>query len=90
VSARAAGSATFQNVDVRNVGWWGVNNCGSFHFTADGSEFTLTDLGGNDGIDNDAFHPGTNWLTPYLPNAITCNDRPPVIAPPAPSVWTQP
>jgi hypothetical protein len=90
VSARAAGSATFQNVDVRNIGWWGVNNCGSFHFTAAGSEFTLTDLGGNDGIDNDAFHPGTNWLTPYLPNAITCNDRPPVIAPPAPSVWTQP
>jgi Pectate lyase superfamily protein len=87
VSARVAGSATFQNVDVRNVGWWGVNNCGSFHFTAAGSEFSLTDLGGNDGIDNDAYHPGTNWLTPYLPNAITCNDRPPVIAPPAPSAW---
>jgi parallel beta-helix repeat protein len=90
VSARVAGSATFQNVDARNIGWWGVNNCGSFHFTATGSEFTLTDLGDNDGIDNDAFHPGTNWLTPYLPNAITCNDRPPVIAPPAPSAWTQP
>ena len=90
VSARVAGSATFQNVDVRNIGWWGVNNCGSFHFASTGSEFTLTDLGGNDGIDNDEFHPGTNWLGPYLPNAITCNDRPTVIAPPAPSTWTQP
>jgi hypothetical protein len=88
--ARAAGSATFQNVDVRNVGWWGVNNCGSFHFLPTGSEFTLTDLGGNDGIDNDSYHPGTNWLTPYLPNAITCNDRPPVVAPPSPSPWVQP
>lgn len=87
VSARVAGSATFENVDARNVGWWGVNNCGSFHFAPTGSEFTLTDLGGNDGIDNDAFHPGTNWLGPYLPNAITCNDRPPVIAPPVPSSW---
>ena len=86
----SAGSATFQNVDVRNIGWWGVNNCGSFHFTAAGSEFAFTDLGGNDGIDNDEFHPGTNWLGPYLPNAITCNDRPTVIAPPAPSTWTQP
>ena len=88
--ARAAGSATFQDVDARNVGWWGVNNCGSFNFLPTGSEFTLTDLGGNDGIDNDSFHPGTNWLTPYLPNAITCNDRPPVIPPPPPSPWVQP
>jgi hypothetical protein len=90
VDARAAGSATFQNVDARNVGWWGVNNCGSFNFPATGSEFSLTDLGGNDGIDNDAFHPGTNWLGPYLPNAITCNDRPPVVVPPVPSPWVQP
>jgi hypothetical protein len=88
--ARSAGNATFQNVDVRNIGWWGVNNCGSFHFLSTGSEFTLTDLGGNDGIDNDAYHPGTNWLGPYLPNAITCNDRPPVVVPPAPSPWVQP
>ena len=88
--ARSAGSATFQNVDVRNIGWWGVNNCGSFNFPPTGSEFTLTDLGGNDGIDNDSYHPGTNWLTPYLPNAITCNDRPPVIPPPPPSPWVQP
>jgi hypothetical protein len=88
--ARSAGNATFQNVDVRNIGWWGVNNCGSFHFQPTGSEFTLTDLGGNDGIDNDAYHPGTNWLGPYLPNAITCNDRPPVVVPPPPSPWVQP
>jgi hypothetical protein len=88
--ARSAGNATFQNVDVRNIGWWGVNNCGSFHFLPTGSEFALTDLGGNDGIDNDAYHPGTNWLGPYLPNAITCNDRPPVVPPPPPSAWVQP
>ncbi len=88
--ARSAGSATFQNVDARNIGWWGVNNCGSFHFLPAGSEFTLTDLGGNDGIDNNSFHLGTNWLSPYLPNAITCNDRPPVVVPPSPSPWVQP
>ena len=81
VSARSAGSATFQNVDARNVGAVGVNNCGSFNFTPAGSEFSLTDLGGNDGG-------GTTgpWLAPWeLPNTITCDDRPPVIAPPAPS-----
>jgi len=88
--ARSAGSATFQNVDVRNIGWWGVNNCGSFHFLATGSEFTLTDLGGNDGIDNNSYHLGTNWLGPYLPNVITCNDRPPVVAPPSPAPWVPP
>jgi hypothetical protein len=83
VSARAAGSATFENVDARNVGAVGVNNCGSFHFTPAGSEFSLTDLGGNDGG-------GTTgpWLAPWeLPNTITCDDRPPVVAPPAPSAW---
>jgi hypothetical protein len=78
LSARSAGSATFANVDARNVGAVGVNNCGSFHFTPVGSEFSLTDLGGNDG----------GWLTPgELPNTITCDDRPPVVAPPAPSAW---
>jgi hypothetical protein len=78
VSARAAGSATFQNVDARNVGAVGVNNCGSFHFTPAGSEFSLTDLGGNDG----------GWLAPWeLPNTITCDDRPPVVPPPPPSAW---
>jgi hypothetical protein len=83
LSARAAGSASFQNVDARNVGAVGVNNCGSFHFTPAGSEFALTDLGGNDGG-------GTTgpWLAPWeLPNTITCDDRPPVVAPPGPSAW---
>ena len=77
------GSASFENVDARNVGAVGVNNCGSFHFTPAGSEFSLTDLGGNDGG-------GTTgpWLAPWeLPNTITCDDRPPVVAPPAPSPW---
>lgn len=83
VSARSAGSASFKNVDARNVGAVGVNNCGSFHFTPAGSEFSLVDLGGNDGG-------GTTgpWLAPWeLPNTITCADRPPVVAPPPPSPW---
>jgi hypothetical protein len=83
VSARAAGGATFQDVVARNVGAVGVNNCGSFHFTPAGSEFTLTDLGGNTGG-------GTTgpWLAPWeLPNTITCDDRPTVVPPPAPSPW---
>ena len=83
VSARAAGGATFQNVRARNVGAVGVNNCGSFHFTPAGSEFALTDLGGNTGG-------GTTgaWLAPWeLPNTITCDDRPAVVPPPAPGPW---
>ncbi|MFI6080973.1 glycosyl hydrolase family 28-related protein [Streptomyces sp. NPDC051217] len=83
VSARVKGSASFENVDARDVGAVGVNNCGSFNFTPAGSEFALTDLGGNDG------GRGTeSWLAPWLlPNTITCDDRPPVVAPPAPSTW---
>ncbi|MCE6996878.1 right-handed parallel beta-helix repeat-containing protein [Saccharothrix sp. S26] len=77
VSARAAGSATFENVDARNVGAVPVNNCGAFGFPATGSEFSLTDAGGNDG-----------WLAPWLlPNTITCDDRPPAVPPPPPSRW---
>lgn len=77
LSARVAGGASFENVDARNVGAVGVNNCGSFGFTPAGSEFSVTDRGGNDG-----------WLAPWmLPNTITCDDRPPVVAPPAPSPW---
>ena len=87
VSARAFGSASFKNVDVRNIGWAGVNNCGSFHFGA-GSEFSLVDLGGNDGTDGNPWEAGRNWLTPFVPNTITCNDRPDVVAPPAPSPWS--
>ncbi|MER7575914.1 glycosyl hydrolase family 28-related protein [Streptomyces sp. NPDC126514] len=78
VSARVKGSATFENVDARHVGAVGVNNCGAFNFPPTGSEFSLTDRGGNDG----------GWLSDrLLPNTITCDDRPPVVAPPAPSPW---
>ncbi|MFD7867103.1 glycosyl hydrolase family 28-related protein [Streptomyces sp. NPDC059783] len=78
LSARAAGGASFENVDARHVGAVGVNNCGSFNFPATGSEFALTDLGGNDG----------GWLAPWLlPNTITCDDRPEVVPPPAPGAW---
>ncbi|WP_327268888.1 right-handed parallel beta-helix repeat-containing protein [Streptomyces sp. NBC_01218] len=83
VSARAAGSASFENVDARNVGAVGINNCGAFNFPATGSEFALDDLGGNDGG-------GTTgpWFGAWqLPNTLTCDDRPPVVAPPAPSTW---
>jgi hypothetical protein len=85
VSARAAGAASFSNVDARNVGAVGVNNCGSFNFTPSGSEFSLTDLGGNDSSGTNTTGP---WLASWeLPNTITCDDRPPVVAPPAPSTW---
>lgn len=86
LSARVAGSASFENVDARNVGAVGINNCGSFNFPATGSEFSVNDLGGNDGG-------GTTgpWMASWeLPNTITCDDRPPVVAPPAPAPWTQP
>ncbi|SEF25995.1 Pectate lyase superfamily protein [Amycolatopsis pretoriensis] len=77
VSARSAGAASFRNVAARGVGAVAVNNCGSFNFPPTGSEFALTDLGGNDG-----------WLAPWLlPNTITCDDRPPVVPPPPPSSW---
>ena len=78
LSARVGGGATFENVDARNVGAVGINNCGRFNFPPTGSEFSVTDLGGNDG----------GWLAPWmLPNTITCDDRPPVVAPPAPAPW---
>lgn len=83
LSARAEGTATFENVDARNIGAVGINNCGSFHFTPAGSEFFPVDLGGNDGG-------GTTgpWMASWeLPNTITCEDRPPVVVPPAPSAW---
>ena len=57
VSARSAGSASFSNVDARNVGAVGVNNCGSFNFTPAGSEFSLSDLGGNDSLRHEHHRP---------------------------------
>ena len=86
LSARVKGGASFRNVDARGVGAVGINNCGSFGFPPTGSEFAVTDLGGNDGG-------GTTgpWLAAWeVPNTITCDDRPPVVAPPAPSPWVQP
>ena len=84
VSARAAGSASFENVDARNVGAVGINNCGSFHFTA-----------GRLGVRRRSTSAATTAAAPpargsaswELPNTITCDDRPPVVAPPAPSPW---
>ena len=83
LSARVKGGASFENVDARNVGAVGINNCGSFNFPPTGSEFTVTDLGGNDGG-------GTTgpWMAAWeLPNTITCDDRPPVVVPPPPAPW---
>ncbi|MDG4821377.1 glycosyl hydrolase family 28-related protein [Asanoa sp. WMMD1127] len=83
LSARVKGGASFENVDARNVGAVGINNCGSFNFPPTGSEFSVTDLGGNDGG-------GTTgpWMAAWeLPNTITCDDRPPVVVPPPPSQW---
>ncbi|MEV4533424.1 glycosyl hydrolase family 28-related protein [Asanoa sp. NPDC049518] len=83
LSARVKGGASFENVDARNVGAVGINNCGSFNFPPTGSEFGVTDLGGNDGG-------GTTgpWMAAWeLPNTLTCDDRPPVVVPPAPSQW---
>jgi hypothetical protein len=83
LSARVKGGASFENVDARNVGAVGINNCGSFNFPPTGSEFTVTDLGGNDGG-------GTTgpWMASWeLPNTITCDDRPPVVVPPPPAPW---
>ena len=63
-----------------------VNNCGTFHFDwANGSEFSIVDLGGNDYFGDPT---QVTWLPAWLmPNLITCNDRPPVRPPPAPSEW---
>ena len=82
VSARSAGSRAPSRT------WTPATSARSASTTAGrstsppaGSEFSLTDLGGNDGG-------GTTgpWLAPWeLPNTITCDDRPPVVAPPAPS-----
>jgi hypothetical protein len=57
LSARVGGSATFENVDARNVGAVGVNNCGRFNFPPTGSEFSVTDLGGNNRVTTAAIAP---------------------------------
>ena len=72
VNARAAGWATFENVDARNVGAAGINDCGTFHFTGT-PEFDVQLLGGNDG----------GWT-----NTMICDDHPPRVEPPAPSPWS--
>ncbi len=71
VNARVGGWATFENVDARNVGAPFVNNCGTFHFNGP-SEFEVRLLEGNDG----------GWTS-----GAWCEDRPPVVPPPAPSPW---
>ena len=83
VSARVAGRPRSRTWTRATSVPSGINNCGSFNFTPAGSEFSLTDLGGNDGG-------GTTgpWFASWqLPNTITCDDRPPVVPPPAPSPW---
>ncbi|MBY8848680.1 hypothetical protein K7G98_08920 [Saccharothrix sp. MB29] len=65
----------FEDVDARNVCAVPVNNRRSFGFPAGGSEFSLVDGGGTDGR-------RAPWL---LPNAVTCDDRPPIASPPAPA-----
>jgi hypothetical protein len=76
VSARVSGSASFENVDARNVGAVGVNNCGSFNFPPTGPEFAITLAGGNDG----GWYAWGTW----------CDDRPAPVEPPEPSAWSQP
>ncbi len=73
VNARAAGWATFENVDARNVGTpFGINNCGTFHFTGT-PEFDVRLIGdSNDG----------GWTA-----TVGCEDRPPRVPPPPPSPW---
>jgi hypothetical protein len=72
VNARAAGWATFENVDARNVGAPFINDCGTFHFTGT-PEFDVRLIGdSNDG----------GWAT-----TTGCEDRPPRIQPPPPSPW---
>ena len=76
VNARAFGSASFENVDARNVGHDFINNCGSFNFPPTGPEFEITLVGGNDG----GWYEWGTW----------CDDRPPPVEPPEPSAWSQP
>jgi hypothetical protein len=76
VNARAFGSASFENVDARNVGHDFINNCGSFNFPPTGPEFAVNLVGGNDG----GWYAWGTW----------CDDRPAPVEPREPSPWTQP
>ncbi len=76
VNARAFGSASFENVDARNVGQKFINNCGSFNFPPTGPEFDVELVGGNDG----GWYDWGTW----------CDDRPPTVEPFPPSPWSQP
>ena len=71
VNARAFGSASFENVDARNVGHDFINNCGSFNFPPTGPEFEITLASGNDG----GWYDWGTW----------CDDRPAPVEPPEPS-----
>jgi hypothetical protein len=73
VNARAFGSASFENVDARNVGHDFTNNCGSFNFPPTGPEFDVILVGGNDG----GWYDWGTW----------CDDRPAPVEPPEPSPW---
>jgi hypothetical protein len=75
VNARAFGSASFENVDARNVGHDFINNCGSFNFPPTGPEFEIALVGGNDG----GWYDWGTW----------CDDRPAPVEPPEPSAWSE-
>jgi hypothetical protein len=86
LSARSKGDMSLENVDARNVGAVGVNNCCAFTFTPSGSEFSISDRGGNDGGGTT----GPRLALWELPNTITCDDRPPVVLhrhPPPGDAW---
>jgi hypothetical protein len=72
LSARVAGSASFQNVVARNVGAAGINTCGPFKSGDPGACFGVLDLGGN----------GGGWMDDSIHE-----DRPTVAPPRAPSAW---
>lgn len=75
LSAQSAGSASFTNVDARNVGAVGVNNCGSAAKPPAATDFTFTPVSGNDG----------GWAA-----SRGCAVDPRGTTPPPPSTWVQP
>jgi len=75
------GAATFDNVDARNVGAVGINNCGTFHFTSTGSDSRSS------GVATTAEEPPVRVCIVELPNAFTSTTIPPIVVPPPPSAW---